>query len=197
VNPLREKARAGALFPERFKEGPMKKPAAIIMGLIAGVLLALGPACQSKTPVAQLKAYPADSADGVIDQANTAFDPAVSSDGKGSLKITAAGPVTVRLFETGDLDIENARLTYLAMVKAEDFEGKAYLEMWCRMPGGGEFFSRGLDRPALGPVDWTSLETPFFLKKGENPDNVSLNLVIEGKGVIWIDDIRLMSGPLE
>jgi len=28
-------------------------------------------------------------------------------------------------------------------------------------------------------------------KKGENPDNVKLNLVINGKGTAWIDNIRL------
>jgi hypothetical protein len=40
-------------------------------------------------------------------------------------------------------------------------------------------------------------ETPFFLKKGENPDNVKLNLVINGKGTAWIDDIRVLKGPLQ
>jgi hypothetical protein len=39
-------------------------------------------------------------------------------------------------------------------------------------------------------------ETPFFLKKGENPDNVKINLVVNGKGSVWIDDIRLVKAPL-
>jgi len=38
-------------------------------------------------------------------------------------------------------------------------------------------------------------ETPFFFKKGENPDNIKLNLIIKGKGTVWIDDIRLLKGP--
>lgn len=41
-----------------------------------------------------------------------------------------------------------------------------------------------------------SQPSPFFLQKGENPDNVKLNLVIKGKGTAWIDDIRVMQGPL-
>jgi hypothetical protein len=45
-------------------------------------------------------------------------------------------------------------------------------------------------------MDWVTQETPFFLKPGENPDNVKLNLVIEGKGTVWIDDISLVKGPL-
>jgi hypothetical protein len=47
-----------------------------------------------------------------------------------------------------------------------------------------------------GEVEWTHQETPFFLKKGENPDNVQLNLVVNGSGTVWIDDIKLMRGPL-
>jgi hypothetical protein len=69
--------------------------------------------------------------------------------------------------------------------------------MWSRFPGKGEFFSRGLETPLTGTTTWTSEETPFFLKKGENPDNVKLNLVINGKGMAWIDDIRLLKSPLQ
>jgi len=37
----------------------------------------------------------------------------------------------------------------------------------------------------------------LFFKKGENPDNVTLNLVINGKGTVWIDDIHLIKAPLK
>jgi hypothetical protein len=60
--------------------------------------------------------------------------------------------------------------------------------------GIGEFFSRGLQTPLTGTTDWTTEETLLFLEKGENPDNVKLNLVINGKGTAWIDDIRLLKG---
>jgi hypothetical protein len=40
------------------------------------------------------------------------------------------------------------------------------------------------------------VETPFFLKKGENSDNVTLNRVFTGKGTARIDDIRLLEAPL-
>jgi hypothetical protein len=41
------------------------------------------------------------------------------------------------------------------------------------------------------------MQTPFFLKKGEKPERVKLNLVITGKGTAWIDGIRLIKGPLK
>jgi hypothetical protein len=71
--------------------------------------------------------------------------------------------------------------------------------MWCHFPGQGEFFSRGPARALTGltgTTDWTLVETPFVLKQGQKPDNVRLNLVITGKGTVWIDDIRLLRGPL-
>jgi hypothetical protein len=146
--------------------------------------------------VLELKKLTLDSMEGIITQSGVEIDKAVSSDGNGSLKITATGPTIVRLFETGDIDIENARLIYQAKVRTENVDGKVYLEMWCNFPGKGEFFSRGLQTPLTGTANWTSEETPFFLQKGENPDNIKLNLVIDGKGTAWIDDIRLMKGPL-
>jgi hypothetical protein len=170
------------------------------------VPVAIG-ACSKKSavPVAKqgapetvrtLAEYPIRSMDGVTTQTGVAFDSTTSSDGNGALRITATAPMTVRLFETGDLDVENARVTYRAHLRTADVEGKVYLEMWCSFPGKGEFFSRALQAPLSGTVDWTSQETPFFLKAGENPDNVKLNLVIDGKGTAWIDDVTLLQGPL-
>ncbi|MBI5639198.1 MAG: hypothetical protein HZA17_02115 [Nitrospirae bacterium] len=161
------------------------------------VLVAFSGCSKPSQEVAELKKYPLDTMDGVITQTGVQIDKDVSSDGKGSLKITASEPVTVRLFETGDLDVENARLTYQAKVRTENVEGQAYLEMWCNFPGKGEFFSRGLQTPLSGTTDWSSEETPFFLQKGENPDNIKINLVINGKGTVWIDDVRLIKGPLK
>ena len=149
------------------------------------------------TEVVELKMFPVDTLEGIITQSGVEIDKAVSSDGNGSLKITATEPTVVRLFETGDIDVENARLIYRAKVRTENVDGKVYLEMWCNFPGKGEFFSRGLQTPLTGTTNWTTEETPFFLQKGDNPDNVKLNLIIDGKGTAWIDDIRLMKGPLQ
>jgi hypothetical protein len=162
------------------------------------MMILVGVSC-SKPPqqVSELKRFPIESLEGVIAQSGLQFDKEISSDGNGSLRITATEPTVVRLFELGDIDVEDARLIYQAKVRTEGVEGQVYLEMWCRFPGKGEFFSRGLQTPLTGTTKWTSEETPFFLKKGENPDNVKLNLVINGKGMAWIDDIRLLKSPLQ
>lgn len=144
-----------------------------------------------------LKQFPMDNMDGIVTQSGIHIDEQISSDGNGSLRIEATKPTTVRLFETGDINVENTNLIYQADVRTENVEGKVYLEMLCHFSGKGDFFSKGLLNPLTGTTDWTTAETPFLLKKGENPDNIKLNLVIDGKGNAWIDNIRLLKGLLK
>jgi len=162
--------------------------------LILAAAFAIGAAgCGPKGPeTVELRRYPLDGIGGVITHSGVALDGAVSSDGKGSLRITATGPVSVPLFETGDINVEDAVLVYQAMVRTEGAEGKVYLEMWCSFGAKGEYFSRGLDTAMTGTTGWTAQATSFLLRAGEDPDNVKLNLVIDGKGTVWIDDIRLL-----
>ena len=145
-----------------------------------------------------LKAYPLDSTTRVITQDGVEFDE-ISTDGNGSLRIKndSSEKKVIRLFETGPFDIENCMLIYSAKIRAEKLYGKTYLEMWCDIPGKGEFFSRGIEQPVTGTtVVWKSVQTPFRLEKGQMPSNVKLNLVIEGTGTVWIDDVKLLSSPL-
>lgn len=148
---------------------------------------------QKSQTVKTLRSYPMDSLEGVITRSNASLDKENTSDGNGSIHFRIDSPQTIRLFETGDIDVENTRITYQAKLKLENVSGKVYLEMLCHFPGKGEFFSRALQSPLSGDTDWASQETPFFLKKGENPDNIKLNVIIEGAGDIWVDDIKLIS----
>jgi len=86
-------------------------------------------------------------------------------------------------------------VTYQAQLKSEGVVGKAFLEMWCVLDGLGEAFSRGLDKTLSGSNDWSIYQIPFLLEKGERPDMLRLNLVVEGSGKIFIKDIRVQSGP--
>ena len=168
----------------------------MVIRMCAGFML-LTLSCSDSSEVVELRHFPLDNAQGIITQTGVQFDPDMSSDGNGALRVTTDQPAVVRLFETGDLDIEDARLIYQASIRTDGVEGQVYLEMWCRFAGKGEFFSRSLNTPLSGTTDWTTVTTPFFLKKGENPDNVRLNLVINGKGTGWIDDIRLFKASLQ
>jgi hypothetical protein len=102
---------------------------------------------------------------------------------------------TIRLFEIENPNVEQCIITYRGQMKSENIEGKAYLEMWCRFPGRGEFFSKGFHNAIKGTTEWASYEIPFYLKKGQRPDMIKLNVVMEGSGKIWIKNIELMQTP--
>ncbi len=142
-----------------------------------------------------IKEYPVSKND-VISKSNVVFDKNVSSDGNGSLVITADHPAVINLYETGDIDVDNGQLIYEAKVKTRDVDGNVYLEMWCRFPDKGEFFSRGFESSLTGTAGWTTIQTPFYLRKDENPVDVKLNIVIDGNGTVWVDDLKLFKAPL-
>ena len=121
-------------------------------------------------------------------------DAEVKASGTGSIRITTKHPTTICLGEVAGLDVENAKLIYQAKVKSE-LEGVAFLEMWAHV-GGGQYFSRGLNDPIQGTSDWTALQTPFIFQKGQNPDKIILNIVINGSGTVWVDDVVLSKAPL-
>ena len=103
---------------------------------------------------------------------------------------------TFRLFELEDPEAQKCLITYRARIKSDGLAGRAFLEMWCRFPGRGEFFSKGSHQSVSGTTEWASYEIPFYLKKGQKPDLIKLNLVIEGIGRVWIKDIELLRTPL-
>jgi len=122
-------------------------------------------------------------------------DSNVKIEGNASVKITTKHPTTVCLGEVLGLDVENARLLYKAKVKSE-LDGAAFLEMWAHV-GGNAYFSKGMNDPIEGKSEWKSIQTPFVFQKGQKPDKVTLNLVINGKGTVWVDDVVLSKAPLK
>ena len=132
---------------------------------------------QAPTAAVELKHFPLDSLEGVRATTGASFDPKISADGKGSLRVDAKEPITVPVFEVTEVGLDNATLIYRASLQSEGLDGKAFLEMWVRIPGKGEFFSRGLDRPVTGTMSWTTVATPFFLQAGQKPDLIRLGVV--------------------
>lgn len=144
-----------------------------------------------KTEGELLEQFPANNLVGVVSSKGIEADKNISFDGKGSLKLTADSPTVFQLYETGDINVEDATLTYSAQLKTDNVQGQVYLEMWCVFNNNGEYFSRALDQSLAGTNDWKSVRANFFLKSGENPDNVRLNVVIAGTGTAWVDDIKV------
>ncbi len=151
---------------------------------------------QASVPEVTVLEIPLDGLEEVITQQDVALDAGVSSDGAGSILIDATGPTRIEIADVEIPPIDDARLIYRAQLRSRDLEGTAYLEMWCVFPDKGEYFSRALQAPLSGTSEWTSQETPFLLQKGQVPSRVRLNVVVDGKGTVWIDDVVLVRASL-
>lgn len=180
------------------RPAPRWLPCLASLGCLGLALCAsLTAGCGGKPDPQVLARFPIDDLEGLVDRSSFVFDAALSSDGRGSARLDTKGPATVRLFETGDLDIENATLILEAKLRTEAFEGRVFVEMLCSFTGKGEFFSRAANAALSGTTDWATQRAPFLLRSGENPDNIRINLIAEGRGTVWIDQVRLTRGPAE
>ena len=122
-------------------------------------------------------------------------DTVEKAEGQASVRIDTLWPTTICLGEVANLDIENARLIYQANVKS-DLSGMAFLEMWVHI-GEDRYFSKGMNDTVKDRSEWKTIRTPFLFRQGQSPDKVTLNLVINGSGSVWIDDIVLLKTPLK
>ncbi len=127
------------------------------------------------------------------DTLNAAFDLGETSDGNGSFRIDAAEPLTVHLFTVEDVDVEGVPLMCEALVRTEDVDGHVYLSMVAHMDDGLGYPSRTTDSPLYGSNGWTEQDTSYELDIGESPTRVEINLVINGTGTAWVDEVRLMA----
>jgi hypothetical protein len=153
--------------------------------IVLGLFAALGTSGADKTKT--LKTF--TTADPTISK-----DMAVTADH--AWFATCTNAQVIHLFEVAKPGAEDCMVIYRVKLKTEGLSGQAYLEMWCRFPGKGEFFSRDLEHPITGSNDWASFETPFFLKKGEAPDLIKLNVVVKGAGKVWVKEVELIKAPL-
>jgi hypothetical protein len=166
-----------------------------LVSLLAVLALAAGCSSKKAEPPSDEAAFAADNLDGVVSNDLVVFDQAVSADGKGSLKIAVEQPTTIRLYEVPLPKVENSNMIYQAKVKAQDFGGDAYLQMLVHFPSGGEMEAQNYDKATGGTTDWVAMEVPFNVRKGQKPDVVRLNLILNGAGTVWVDDVRLHKIP--
>jgi hypothetical protein len=120
-----------------------------------------------------------------------AADPEVKREGKASIRVQTRWPTTVCLAEIDDIETDDTTLVFRAQLKAQELEGQAYLEMWVHLEEGA-YYSRGVLAAVRDTTDWQSAETPFQLKPGQVARKVTLNLVVKGKGTVWVDDAVLV-----
>jgi hypothetical protein len=135
--------------------------------------------------------------DGTIPSgADAAFDADVSQDGGGSLRVRSVRGGRLRLYKLDDLGLVQGDVAYTGFLRSRGLSGRAVLEMWCRPAEGEAAFVRGYGSAVGGDSEWTAQEVRFSNPAlCRNPVSIELNVLIEGTGTVWIDDLRLWSVP--
>ncbi len=120
-----------------------------------------------------------------------ATDTLFRTEGGASIRVRTRWPTVINIGEVTRIPVDGGLLVFQAKLRARALDGTAYLEMWSHFADGSRYFARGLDSAVSGSVDWTPVRTVFRLEPGQRPIAVTLNLVVNGAGTVWIDEARL------
>ena len=115
---------------------------------------------------------------------------------EGGWRIETGGKRTFRLFEIREPGLDRCVVMFRADMRSRGVEQRAYLEMWCHLPGQGDFFSKGFHNAVTGDNEWANYEIPFYLKAGQRPDAIKLNVTFDGPGIVEIRNIEVTATPL-
>ena len=121
---------------------------------------------------------------------------------EGALLVDSEGRSEVILFVLDGAELGEKRLTYSAtmssegLVATDDTRGIAYLELTALFPDGQELVARGPRVPLTGTTEWRRANTVLYVDKGTSPESVTLSLIVEGEGKVWIEDVKLLHRPL-
>ncbi len=164
--------------------------------IVSLCVLTLFGACSKSEKNNVIREYPLNNQDYVIVSENVFFDKDISSDNHGSLRIEAEKPTIIPIIKVTDLKIDNTRLIFSAKIRTQQIIGQVYLEMICNLPEQNSLSATAQATLLSGSSDWKEQAASIDLQKNQVPDSLILNLVINGRGLVWIDDIKLSSAPL-
>ena len=112
------------------------------------------------------------------------------------LEVTSEAAATVHLFEVPVTGLEQCAIAWRFRISTSRLASRVYAEMWCRIAGMGEFFARAVNQKLHGDNDSVTVELPFYLKKGQQPELLKLNMVFEGPGSVTLQDLEILATPL-
>lgn len=184
-------------LPERSKNRNRlaRRRASLLVRIALVCALSGGPA----PPASEELIYrqPIDRIEEVITRDHARIDFINTADKRGALRIEARSPMEVDLFRLDRLDFDNARLFYRAKMRVGALKGEAYLVLRCRLGNSqNEVVAEGLQYALSGTTDWVDAELVLYLHTQERPRDLRFQVRIAGKGVVWVDDVRVYRAPL-
>ncbi|RBP47341.1 hypothetical protein DES53_101138 [Roseimicrobium gellanilyticum] len=118
------------------------------------------------------------------------IDKETTADGNGSIKVEAAHNAVVTVADQKNLSVSKDNTLWCTVkVKCSGVKQRAYLEMWCEVADGKRAFSKGLEQLLLGDSDWKEIRLPMMINGDFTVNRALVNVVIEGPGTVWVDQI--------
>lgn len=131
-----------------------------------------------------------------LDQMKTvvSIDREVTADGNGSLRVTAEQGASVTLVDQDGFHVTEGNTFWcVAKVRGSGIKQRAYLEMWCEFDKMGRAFSKGLGQILQGDTDWMEVRLPMMVNQPALMKRALVNVVIEGPGTVWLDEVKFYS----
>jgi hypothetical protein len=117
------------------------------------------------------------------------------------LRIDGAGqPAAVTVLTIERPGVKGPRYALTGQVRYEGVEGAGYLELWNYFPDGSQYFSRTLAEsgPMMrlqGTSGWRAFTLPFDATGAPPPTRLVFNVVLAGKGVVYLGPLHLADTP--
>lgn len=144
--------------------------------------------------------FNANSLNRVISRHNLIMDNEISYDGLGSIRVESEDSVTAYLFVLRDIPLKRANLKWEAYCKSEDLVGKAFMEIGVQIYSKygkkyDTFIHRG-DEFISKTTNWEKLKIEFLNTENRTISTVQLNLIVKGRGKVWIDQVKFTAIPI-
>ena len=113
---------------------------------------------------------------------------------------SSSGPTRVTVLTIDRPGIAGPRYSLRGQIRYDTIEGTGYLEMWNHFPDGSQYFSRTLgDQGPMMKLHGTSAWRPFILPFDASgapaPVRLVINVVLEGRGVVYLGPLTLTDLP--
>ncbi|MBU0742507.1 hypothetical protein KKA85_04785 [bacterium] len=163
-------------------------------GAAAWLVLLLVAGCGGSGGPVQIASFPLDDAEGLLGVGeNVGIDAGQSVDGGGSLHVFSNGKTLVNLHEFTPGRIEGDDLILSADMKSEMLGGDTFLDLWIFTADAAPRWIRRLCKDIGRTKDWQAVEVRMPLLPGEAPQKMRTAVYLEGKGHLWIDDLRIIA----
>jgi len=142
--------------------------------------------------------FPITGVQDIVSSGSAQIDP----ESEDALLVNSQAKTEVKLFDIDGSGLGDKKLTYSARMRTqdltatEDTRGIAYLQMTVLFPDGEELVARGPRVPLSGTTDWRSADTVLYVDNGGDPQSINLDLIVDGAGKVWVQDVKLSNRPL-